>query len=83
MDDADRLAEAELKVPASTLATGGVTFRISIVAEGAAAADGARTTDAAATESQPRTATATPLRAVRRMRPVAMCERTSDSTCCW
>src|SRR3954470_17393626 len=58
--------------PGSTLAAGGVTFLISIVTAGAAAAVGALTTEKAATPSQPRTAAATPRCAVRRIRPVAI-----------
>src|SRR3954452_15625690 len=58
--------------PASTLAAGGVTFLISIVADGAALAAGASRTAATAAHSQPRTAAASPRRAFRRIRPVAM-----------
>jgi len=58
--------------PASTLASGGVRFRMSTVAVGAATATGAMRTEAPATPSQATRARPMPRRAVRRMRPVAM-----------
>jgi hypothetical protein len=64
--------------PGSTLAAGGVTFLISTVTEDAALALGASSTVATAAHSQPRTATASPRRAFRRIRPVAMLSATSD-----
>src|SRR5690349_14515298 len=67
--------------PASTLAAGGVTLRISMVAEGAALAVGASRTAATAAHSQPRTATAMPRQALRRIRPVAMGSQTSVRLC--
>src|SRR3954447_26125062 len=65
--------------PLSTLAAGGVTFLISTVALGAAAALGAMSTDAVATPTQARTAAASPRRAVRRIRRDAIFGTTSSS----
>src|SRR5688572_33357020 len=58
--------------PASTATLGGVTSLIVTVAVGAALAPGARSTTAPAAPSQPSIAAATPRRALRRIRPVAM-----------
>src|SRR4051794_17998541 len=66
--------------PGSTLAAGGVTFLISIVTAFAADALGVPSTENAATTNHPRTATATPRRALRRIRPAAMFCPTSTST---
>ena len=66
--------------PESTLAAGGVRLRISTVTDAAVPAVGASRTAATAAHSQPRTARAIPRRAFRRIRPVAMVLRLSDSS---
>src|SRR4051812_25408546 len=66
--------------PGSTLAGGGGTLLISIVTAFPAGAIGAPSTEKAATTNQPRTATATPRRALRRIPPAAMSRPTSTST---